>query len=345
MRKKGSGFGDLFSLVKTIVWVLFVMGLLLAALQTTGVVSIDEALTSAKSKATYYAECIPDNECGLASIIQDIGSGNSDVNPGNGSSPHIGEDLDIIIPDKIDGDIDYNAIAINRETRGYRGPDEGEPYVNRAGLVNKHASLGMLEEIATVSDKEDKGKDVGYDRSEWKHWTSTEGRSCWTTRDEILYRDAIPGSLVFIDKQRQPTIEYSEACAIGRPVVIDGKNRIDTEDSGEWIDPYTGKKMTSTSEIDIDHVIPLSNAARNNGQEWSAELKEQFANDPDNLLATSAKANRSKGDKGPGKYMPSNMNYKCQYAKTYTSISYKYDLAITESDYVALKKALELCQH
>ena len=70
-----------------------------------------------------------------------------------------------------------------------------------------------------------------------------------------------------------------------------------------------------------------------------------FANDLDNLLATSAKENRRKGDKGPSNYLPPYKSYHCQYAKTFTTVAYKYDLNIAQQDYEVLEDILNNCQY
>lgn len=366
-KNRGRGRGGkqgITSLITGGIMSLVMIGVVLAGLQLLGVSSMNDSIKVAKEKALEYSECIPAGECGLISILEGInfgggdgtginlgGSGDSGIDLGKTGDSGIdlnGEGIDlgkITLPEKEGVNLNLEGLSIDRKVKGYKGPASGEPYVNNAGLVNKDASQTMLETLVTVPDKEDDKKNVGYSRAEWKHWTGTEGRSCWNTREEILYRDAVPGTAKLVDKQKKATDKYEEACAFGTPIEEDGRIKVSTEKSGEWIGPYSGKKITDSSEIDIDHVVPLSNAARNGGQEWSAEKKETFANDPDNLLVTTAKENRTKGDKGPGKYMPPNKTYQCQYAKTYTAVVYKYDLSITESDYKELSKAIKACKH
>lgn len=152
---------------------------------------------------------------------------------------------------------------------------------------------------------------VDYNRSEWRHWT---GSPC-NTRQQTL-----------IDQ--------------GQNVTRDDKCKIT---GGEWIGPYTGEVFTNSSDLDIDHVIPLGYAARHGGNEWSADRKEAFANDPIHLLATSASANRSKSDKGPGDYMPDLKEYHCAYSKIWVNTVAKYDLTITAKDHRALEKGLKTC--
>lgn len=346
MAKKGGG--GLGSSLINIFWMLIVIGAALAIFQITSVNSIEETVEKIKAKSVEYSECIPAKECGISTIFDDIKEivtgnesdgnllGNSNNNSGNNQSNNPGKtDKD----PEIDSNLNEDLNETIKEELNYKGPAKGEPFVNNSGLVSKESSKDLLATLKTVSDKEDKNKDVGYSRKEWKHWTSS--RSCWSTRSEVLYRDAVPGTVSLIDKKKNQTDNPEEGCVIG---VVKGDGAIETKGSGEWIDPYSGKRIKDPKDIDIDHVIPLSNAARQGGQSWSLEEKEKFANDLDNLLATSAKENRSKGEKGPGKYMPPNKSYHCSYAKTYINLSSKYNLTITESDVKALNKALDSCK-
>lgn len=334
--KKGSG-GLGKSLIGGIVS-LAMIGVVLAALQLMGITNLIDSFQTAKEKSLKYSECMPNEDCGLIPFLKNLdisGKGSNLIGDLDGKGSEGNNGIDLNSPDGV-------KFEISRDTDGYRGPEKGEPYVTNSGLVAKDTSLAKLETLKVVSDKD---KDVGYSRSEWKHWTSVDNKSCWNTREEVLNRDAIPGTIKYVDKKKNTTGSYDEACAIGIPVKEDGKVKVESENSGEWIDPYTGKKIKSASEVDIDHIIPLSNAARNGGQNWTPEKKERFANDLDNLLSVSAKENRTKSDKGPAKYMPPNKNYQCQYSKQYISIANKYSLSITESDYKILKEKLNSCKN
>ena len=106
--------------------------------------------------------------------------------------------------------------------------------------------------------------------------------------------------------------------------------------SGLWNLPYSGGSKTSASEIDIDHIIPLKWAHGHGADKWSAAKKRTFANDPDNLLATSSSANRSKGAKGPDEWMPA-IN-KCSYAQRWEGLIEKYGLVTTTGEMAAIAR-------
>lgn len=62
---------------------------------------------------------------------------------------------------------------------------------------------------------------------------------------------------------------------------------------GRWVSAFTGKVIQNSSEIDIDHVVPLAWSWDRGASEWSDEKRLQFANDPVNLLPVESSLNRS----------------------------------------------------
>lgn len=118
--------------------------------------------------------------------------------------------------------------------------------------------------------------------------------------------------------------------------------------AGVLEDPYTGQSITFTkeraTEIGIDHIYPLARAWDMGAASWSLERRQEFANDPvHNLLAVSGPANSSKGDRGPGEWMPVNRGYACAYAARYLDAANTYDLPITEADADSLRVAAGTC--
>jgi hypothetical protein len=171
----------------------------------------------------------------------------------------------------------------------------------------KASDLDTLSALA-VSD----AQTVDYQRSEWKHWTGTP---C-DTRENSLF-----------EQGENVTKDPSTCKAL----------------SGTWIDPYSGETFTDAGALDIDHVVPLGYAAKHGGQDWSPEKKQQFANDRTQLLAVSAKENRSKSDKGPENYMPPRREFQCEYSKKWVATATKYGITVTEGDKRALKAGLQKC--
>jgi hypothetical protein len=149
-----------------------------------------------------------------------------------------------------------------------------------------------------------------YNRDDWDHWIDADG-DCQDTRDEILIRDSL-----------KPVTYYSNA-----------KCRVT---GGLWELPYIGGTVTNAQQLDIDHIIPLKWAHGHGGDRWTTLQKRNFANDPDNLLATSSSANRSKGAKGPDQWLPS-IN-KCSYAQRWDQLIEKYRLMTTADEMEAISQ-------
>lgn len=113
-------------------------------------------------------------------------------------------------------------------------------------------------------------------------------------------------------------------------------------------DPYTGRVInwtkTNASAVQVDHIYPLSRAWDFGAAYWPLDKKINFANDTTaNLLAADGPANSSKGDKGPGEWMPVSKAYACSYAVKYTAVAAKYALPITGADKTSLNTALGTC--
>ena len=150
-----------------------------------------------------------------------------------------------------------------------------------------------------------------YNRKDWRHWIDEDG-DCQNTRAEILI------------SQSQVSVEFatSRDCRVIK---------------GSWIGRLTGVLLSDASDVDIDHVIPLSYAHGHGGFSWSPSKKKQFANDPLNLIPTYDIENRRKSDKGPSEYLPSDKDLACAYIKRWQAIRIKYDLNIAPDDKVIIR--------
>jgi hypothetical protein len=156
------------------------------------------------------------------------------------------------------------------------------------------------------------GLTTEYNRQEWPHWIDAD-RDCQDTRAEILIRDSL-GPLKF--KRNKP-------CNVSW---------------GRWLCPYTGEEILKASELDIDHIVPLAHAQRNGGAGWSRQQKRHFANDPLNLLAVEAGANRAKGDQAPDQWRPPRRSYWPEYARRWREVKSKYRLQIKAAEEAALRE-------
>lgn len=93
-----------------------------------------------------------------------------------------------------------------------------------------------------------------------------------------------------------------------------------------WLCPYSGKLFKDPSKLDIDHIVPLQWSWEHGASQWGRLKRIQFANDLENLIPVSAATNRSKGAKGPDKWVPPNLSYSVEYINRFTYICEKYGL-------------------
>ncbi|PTB99661.1 HNH endonuclease [Marinobacter sp. Z-F4-2] len=100
--------------------------------------------------------------------------------------------------------------------------------------------------------------------------------------------------------------------------------------TGRWLSPFTGKVIQNSSEIDIDHVVPLKWAWKRGAKIWAQAKRERFANDMLNLWPVELSLNRSKGDHGPDEWLPP--SGKCGYVARFWRIVNQYDLQPSEPE-------------
>jgi hypothetical protein len=111
-------------------------------------------------------------------------------------------------------------------------------------------------------------------------------------------------------------------------------------------DRYTGRTYphANPSAFDVDHVVALHDAWTSGAWKWTRARRIAFANDPADLVLTTASANRSKGDQGPDTWAPATHDGACFYARTYRAIKLRWRLHTTPAQRSAIKKTLVTCQ-
>ncbi|GGR25134.1 HNH endonuclease family protein [Streptomyces netropsis] len=184
------------------------------------------------------------------------------------------------------------------------------------------AKGGEGSALKTASALTVKGRESmsGYTRTKFgQAWADTDGNKCGT-RDDILKRDL-------------SEVKFGD----GRCTVTSGTLAKD---------PYTGKSVRferGKSKIDIDHVVALSDAWQKGARAWDPAKRVALANDPLNLIAADASANRSKGDGDTAKWLPDNEAYRCEYVARQVAVKKKYGLWVTDVEKAAMVKVLSTC--
>lgn len=114
-------------------------------------------------------------------------------------------------------------------------------------------------------------------------------------------------------------------------------------DYGIGTDPYGGETIEhiiGDSEVDIEHVVAVSQAHRNGACEWDDETKQDFYQDHDNLVAVSSWENQSKSDQDAADWLPPNQGAYCDFAGVKTFVKDKYGLTMNEAEYTEIERIL-----
>ncbi|HLN77844.1 MAG TPA: DUF1524 domain-containing protein [Nocardioidaceae bacterium] len=163
---------------------------------------------------------------------------------------------------------------------------------------------------------------TGYDRDRFgAAWLDADRNGC-DTRNDILTRD-------LMQRVYDPD---THGC-----VVL----------SGTLADPYTNQRIAFVRGdgdlVDIDHVVALGNAWVTGAFQWEIRKRAAFANDPMNLLAVDASANRQKGDGDSATWLPKNKAYRCDYVARQIGVKAKYRLWVTAPERDAMARVLAAC--
>jgi len=119
--------------------------------------------------------------------------------------------------------------------------------------------------------------------------------------------------------------------------------------SGTLQDPYTGAQIeftrgkTTSDDVQIDHVVALSNAWQTGAQLLSSEQRRSFANDPLNLVAVDGAANQQKSDGDAATWLPANKSFRCQYVARQIAVKQAYSLWVTSAEKLAMETVLRRC--
>ena len=164
---------------------------------------------------------------------------------------------------------------------------------------------------------------TGYDRALFgQAWADVDRNGC-DTRNDMLKRD-----LTGI------TYTNSVPCKV---------------QSGTLADPYTGTSINflrgtaTSSAVQIDHVVALSDAWQKGAQQLTTEQRTAFANDPLNLQSTDGPTNMKKGDGDAATWLPPNKGFRCEYVARQISVKATYSLWVTQAEHDAMARILADC--
>jgi hypothetical protein len=192
------------------------------------------------------------------------------------------------------------------------------------GQVPVEASPKTAEAVLETLAVKGRAPKTGYERSQFgPAWSDVDRNGC-DTRNDILYRDLT-------------SITYKPGT---RDCVVL---------SGVLVDPYSGEKIAfergakTSMDVQIDHVVALSNAWQTGAFKLSYEKRLAFANDPINLLAVKGRLNSQKGDGDAATWLPPLKSIRCAYVAQQIVVKAKYGLWVTPPEKAAMQSLLAKC--
>ena len=178
-----------------------------------------------------------------------------------------------------------------------------------------------LEQLETIEIK-GRAPQTGYSRDEFGNgWLDPDGNGC-DARNDMLARDL------------DHVTTRDDNCTVL---------------TGALDDPFTDTTIEfvrgpeTSMEVQIDHVVALSDAWQKGAQQLPEEQRERFANDPLNLLAVEGRANQQKSDADAATWLPPNKAFRCEFVSIQTAVKAKYELWVTEAEYEAIRDILTEC--
>jgi hypothetical protein len=165
---------------------------------------------------------------------------------------------------------------------------------------------------------------TGYSRDAFgQRWSDVDRNGC-DTRNDILKRDMT--SIVYKAKTRN--------CVVLSGTLIDRY-------SGETINFVRGE--VSSMEVQIDHVVALSNSWQTGAFKLSIAQRTALANDPLNLFAVKGRLNSQKGDGDAATWVPPLKSFRCAYVAQQIAVKAKYSLWVVPPEKAAMLAILSQC--
>ncbi|HEY0697617.1 MAG TPA: HNH endonuclease family protein [Micromonospora sp.] len=157
---------------------------------------------------------------------------------------------------------------------------------------------------------------TGYSRDLFPHWIDADGDGC-NTRYEVLIAEAVSSP------------------SVGSGCYLTG---------GRWYSYYDGAYWTITSDLDIDHMVPLAEAWDSGARNWTTSRRQAFANDlgdARSLVAVTDNVNQAKGDQDPATWMPT--YDKCRYLREFVAVKLRWRLTVDSAERSALQSLSSGC--
>jgi hypothetical protein len=197
------------------------------------------------------------------------------------------------------------------------------PQVAQATTFTAATEVTASSALATLAVK-GRAPKTGYTRAQFgQAWADVDRNGC-DTRNDVLKRDLT-------------NIEYkvkTRNCVVASGVLLDRY-------SGETINFVRGN--VTSMEVQIDHVVALSNAWQTGAFKLTVTQRTALANDPINLFAVKGRLNLQKSDGDAATWLPPLKSFRCPYVAQQIAVKAKYSLWVTAPEKEAMTRILATC--
>ena len=150
---------------------------------------------------------------------------------------------------------------------------------------------------------------TGYSRDLFPHWIDADGDGC-STRNEVLIAEA------------DDPVTVGSGCSLS---------------GGRWFSYYDRVSWTATSDVDIDHMVPLAEAWDSGARTWTTATRQAFANDLGDyrsLVGVTDNVNQSKGDQDVAEWLP--QYDQCRYLREFVAVKLRWRLTVDSAEKSAM---------
>jgi Protein of unknown function (DUF1524) len=159
---------------------------------------------------------------------------------------------------------------------------------------------------------------AGYSRDEFQHWIDADGDGC-NTRNEVLIAEA------------DDPVTVGGGCALS---------------GGRWFSYYDRVSWTQTSDVDIDHMVPLAEAWDSGARTWTDATRRDFANDLGDyraLVGVTDDVNQAKGDQDIAQWLPT--YDRCRYLGEFVAVKLRWRLTVDSGEKAAMSSLASSCSN
>ena len=190
--------------------------------------------------------------------------------------------------------------------------------------VAAEAKSGLATAVLETLPVKGRAPKTGYSRDQFgQTWADINRNGC-DTRNDILKRDL--NQITYRPQTRD--------CVVLTGVLVDRY-------SGETINFVRGN--ITSMEVQIDHVVALSNAWQTGAFKLSKIERTALANDPLNLFAVKGRLNSQKSDGDAATWLPPLKSFRCAYVAQQIAVKARYSLWVTAPEKNAMIGILAKC--